>query len=61
MADIGDVDDMSNGITLIRKSTAQRVGEHVSAQVADMLVAVYGRPAAVYPRSPGLDRQERLQ
>src|SRR3546814_13969773 len=43
VADVGDVDDMAQLVTLERQGTAQRVGEDIGAHVADMLIIIDGR------------------
>ena len=50
MANIGDVDDMGELIALVGEHATQRVGKDISAHIADMLVIIHRRPAAIHPR-----------
>ena len=61
MADIGDVDDMGKLIALIREHTAKRVGKDISAHIADMLVIIHRRPAAIHPGFAFMHRGEGFQ
>src|SRR3546814_3550143 len=63
VADIGDVDDMgerppSHVPGLPRQHAAERVGEDIGAQIADMRVIVDGRPARIDTNVGGIDRGE---
>src|SRR3546814_1848994 len=65
VADIGDVDDMgerppSHVPGLPRQHAAERVGEDIGAQIADMRVIVDGRPARIDTNVGGIDRGEPI-
>src|SRR3546814_11566007 len=61
VADVGDVDDMAQLVTLERQGTAQRVGEDIGAHVADMLIIIDGRSAAIDARLVRVDGHERFE
>ena len=47
VADIGDVDDVAELVALEAQHPPQRIGEHISAHVADVLVIIDRRPARI--------------
>src|SRR3546814_14805244 len=61
VADVGDVDDMAQLVTLERQGTAQRVGEDIGAHVADMLLIIDGRSAAIDALLVRVDGHERYE
>jgi len=62
MADIGDVDDMGERIALPGQRAAQRVGEDIGAQVADVGVIVDRRAARINADAPGgVERREAFE
>ena len=62
MADIGDVDDVGEGVPLPRQHPAQRVGEDISAQVSEMGVIVDRGAAGIDADAfGGIERLERLE
>ena len=62
MADIGDVDHMGEGISLPGQHAAQRIGEHIGAQIAEMGVVVDRRPAGIDAHAAlGIERLESFQ
>src|SRR3546814_14662596 len=61
VADVGDVDDMAQLVTLERQGTAQRVGEDIGAHVADMLIIIDGRSAAIDARLVRVDWHDRFE
>ena len=61
MADIGDVDDVVEFIALMTQHAAEGIGEDIGAHVADMLVIIDRRPAAIDARFAALERAEILE
>lgn len=61
MSDIGDVDDVSDVVTLPFEYASQRVGEDVGAQIPDVLVGVDRRATRVDAGVSRLERLEQLQ
>ena len=61
MANIGDVDDMGELVALVGEHATQRVGKDISAHIADMLVIIHRRPAAIHPRFAVVNGGEGFQ
>ena len=61
MANVGDVDDMFELITLVTQHPPQRIGEHISAHIADMLVIIDRRATGIDARLAGVDGREGLK
>ena len=61
MADIGDVDDMGELVTLASEDAPQRVGKDIGAHIADMLIIIDRRAAAIDARLARVHRRERFK
>ena len=61
VTDIGDVDDVGEGVALPRQHAAQRVGEDIGPEVADMRVIIDGRAAGIDAHLRRVDRPERFE
>ena len=61
MADVGDVDDMSQAIALPRQGPAERIGEQIGAQIAEVRVMVDRRPARIDAHVGGVGGLEQLR
>ena len=61
MTDIGDVDDMIDGVSLQRQRSPQRVGEYVGAQIAEMGEIINGWAAAIDTCGMAVAGREPLQ
>src|SRR3546814_13943512 len=60
MANIGDVDDMGDIVTLPHQRPAQGVSEDIGAQVAKMSIIINRRSAAIDAHMAGRNGRERL-
>ena len=56
VSDVGDVLDLEDVDPVVEQRPPDQVGKEVAAQVADVGVAVDGRPAGVHPDPAGLER-----
>jgi hypothetical protein len=61
VADVGDVDDVGHLVPLPLQHAAQRVGEDVGAQIADVLVGVHGGTTRIDVRRSGFEGYELLE
>ena len=61
VADIGDVDHVSQPVALELQRPPQRIGKDIGPHVADVLVVVDRRPARIDPRLMRVDGLEGLQ
>ena len=61
VADISDVDDMGELVALPLQRPPQRIGEHIGAHIADMLVVIDRRPAGIDARLTGVDGGEGFE
>ena len=61
MADIGDIDDVGELVTLPTQRTAQHVGKDIGAHIADMRIVVDRGAAGVHARLTRMDGLEGLQ
>src|SRR3546814_19629582 len=60
MANIGDVDDMGDIVTLPHQRPAQGVSEDIGAQVAKMSIIINRRSAAIDAHTAGRNGRERF-
>ena len=61
MPDVGDVLDVKDLVAEVVEAAAQHVREEETAQVADVGVAVDGRPTGVDRDAAGSGRLERVE
>jgi len=61
VADIGDVDDVGELVTLEAQRAAQHVGKDIGTHVADMRIVVDCGTAGIDARLARMDRPERLR
>ncbi|KVA01637.1 hypothetical protein WI40_07550 [Burkholderia ubonensis] len=61
VADIGDIDDMTNRIAVEFEGPTQQILEEIGSQIADMGMVVDGRATAIQPDPVRVNRTERPQ